>query len=173
MNSLLCHRPYSPPRRSFLLLAGVIALAVGTSAHAAPPDPHAGHHAHTPADAGAAAAPAQRWVADLPLRQGMAAIRVAVDALAHGEHGHLDAKQTVALAGQIETQVGRIVAECKLEPRADAALHVIIARLMQGASALKADPANTAAIASLREALQAYPKQFDDPDWPAASKLAH
>ena len=171
MNSPLSNPASLHPSRTrrLPLLAGLVALAVGTSGHTAPPDPHAGHHAAVPSDTASAATPAQRWATDLPLRQGMANIRVAVEALGHGQHGHLNPDQTIALAKQIEGHISGIVADCTLEPRADAALHVIIAKLMQGAAALKADPKNTEAVSGMREALHAYPKQFDDPDW---SKVA-
>lgn len=171
MNSLPSKR-LSPPSwwaRRLPLLAGVVALAVGTSVHTAPPDPHAGHHAATPVETASANTPTQRWATDLPLRQGMANIRTAVEALGHGQHGHLNPDQTITLAKQIEGHVSGIIADCKLEPRADAALHVIIARLMQGAAALKADPKKTDVVTGMREAVQAYAKQFDDPDWPAAA----
>lgn len=126
---------------------------------------HAGHHAPPPTATPAKPAPGKRWATDAPLRKGMAEIRAAVDALRHDEHGHLGPAQATTLATTVETQVAYLVANCKLEPQADAALHGIIARLLQGAAALKANPHDTAALATLRQALQDYPRQFDDPGW--------
>ena len=126
---------------------------------------HAGHHAPAPAATPAKPAPGKRWATDAPLRKGMAEIRAAVDALRHYEHGHLGPKDAATLATTVESQVAYLVANCKLEPQADAALHGIIARLLQGAAALKANPKDTAALATLRQALQDYPRQFDDPGW--------
>lgn len=145
--------------RLLSVAALVCAIAAPSHAMAAPQD-HA-HHAALPP----AAAPAQRWATDAPLRQGMADIRAAVAALQHYEHGHLGAQQAVTLATQVEGHVAYLVANCKLEPQADAALHGIIAQLMQGSSALKANPKDMAAIATMRQALQDYPRQFDDPGW--------
>ena len=130
-----------------------------------------GHHHHAPATAVAQAVPAaQRWATDAPLRTGMGQIRTAVDALQHYEQGHTGPAQAVALAAQIEGQVAYLVANCKLKPQADAALHVIIAELSAGAQALKADPADLSAIAPMRQALQHYSRQFNDPGWPPADE---
>ena len=124
-----------------------------------------GHNHHAPATAVAQAVPAQRWATDAPLRTGMGRIRTAVDALQHYERGHMGPEQAVALATQIQEQVAYLVANCKLQPQADAALHVIIAELSAGAQALKADPANLAAIPPMREAVADYARSFDDPDF--------
>ena len=134
---------------------------------------HAGHHATTPAATLVTTMPGKHWATDAPLRKGMAEIRTAVDALRHYEHGHLAPAQAATLATTVQTQVDYLVANCKLEPQADAALHAIIAKLLQGTAALKADPTNPGAIATLRQALQDYPRQFDDPGWTTAEAEEH
>lgn len=121
------------------------------------------HHDHHPAAAAAAGAPAQRFATDAPLRKYMQDIRTRVAALEHGEHGHLDAAQVATLATGIQGDIGRIVAECRLPPDADAALHGIIAALAANADRLEADPAAPGAVAALRAALASYAAQFDDP----------
>lgn len=68
---------------------------------------------------------------------------------------------------QIDHSISHIVANCKLDSQADAALHGIIAKLAQGTAALKADPNDMAAITTLRSALRDYPRLFDDPGWSA------
>lgn len=120
------------------------------------------HDAHSAAPAPAPLA-TQRWQTDAPLREGMGRIRHAVDALQHYEHGHIGQQQAVQLAGDIQRDVGFIIAHCKLEPRADAALHPILGVLVKGAQALAAKPTELAAIAPMREALQDYARQFDAP----------
>jgi len=132
----------------------LLALAVPVAAQS---------HAHRGMDAATAPAPAQRWKTDAPLREGMGRIRAAVDGLGHYEHGHIGAEQALKLADGIERDIGFIVAHCKLEPRADAALHPILGALMQGALALKANPADFATIQPMRNALQDYARTFDDP----------
>lgn len=143
-----------------LVLAIATLLAVSGASSANVSDPHAGH-----ASATTSATPTQRWQTDAPLRTGMREIRVAVDALDHGVHGHLDDAQVVALANRVDQQIAYLVANCKLEPQADAALHVIIAKLGAGARALREEPGNRDAIASMQRAVESYPQQFDDPTW--------
>lgn len=133
------------------------------------------HHAHHPAAAPAtqAAAPAVRYATDAPLRKGMADIRTAVGMLEHAGHGHLDATQVRGLAGNIERAISGIIAECKLAPEADAALHGIIGGLGRGVAALKEHPADMAPVAGMRAALDDYARMFDDPGVaPAASPTA-
>lgn len=150
-------------RTSFPII-GVLLCAMAWPAVA---QDHAAHHPTTPATTAAQPGPRQRWATDAPLRKGMAEIRTAVDALRHYEHGSIGPEQAATLATAVEAQVAYLVANCRLEPEADAALHAIIARLMQGAAALKADATDMAAVATLRQALEDYPRQFDDPGWTA------
>ena len=125
------------------------------------------HHHPAPGAIPATSEPAQRWATDAPLRAGMAKIRTAVDVLQHHEHGHMDPAQVVAVATQIQQQIAYMVANCKLQPQADAALHLIIAQLAAGAQALKDHPADLSPVPPMRQALQQYPRQFDDSTWTA------
>lgn len=127
---------------------------------------HSHHHA---SPAPSQEAPAHRWDSDAPLRAGMAKIRAAVEGLQHYGRGHMGPEHASTLASSIQAQIGYIIANCKLDPQADAALHVIIAGLATGAQALKADPSNLAAIAPMREALASYSRQFNDATWPVDS----
>jgi hypothetical protein len=145
------------PMRSLMIACSLpllLALALPAAAH---------DHAHRAGAVVTATVAAQRWNTDAPLREGMGRIRHAVDALQHYEHGHIGPEQAVQLAAGIERDVGFIVAHCKLEPRADAALHPILGALMHGAQALKAKPTELAAIPPMRSALHDYARQFDDP----------
>ena len=150
-----------------LSLPLLLALAVPAAAQ-----DHAHHSADAvdAVDAAAAPAPAQRWKTDAPLREGMGRIRGAVEGLQHYERGHMGPEQATELANGIARDVNFIVANCKLEPSADAALHPIIGALMKGALALKAKPADLAAIPPMRSALQDYARQFDDPGFAAMAK---
>lgn len=122
-----------------------------------------GHDAHVAAEA--APAPENRWAVDAPLQAGMGKIRTAVESLAHHEMGHLDKKQVVTLAAEVDAQVQYLIANCKLDPKADAALHGIIGALLAGSASLKDKPDDAAPVATLRAALADYPKFFDDPTW--------
>jgi hypothetical protein len=136
-----------------------VAGLTGMPAHA---ENHTSHHLP---DAARHAAPTtgQGWGTDVPLREGMQDVRAAVDALGHYEHGHMGPEQAVVLAEKIESDVRDIIANCKLAPDADAALHAIIVPLMQNAGALKREPHKLEAIAPMRQALEQYARQFDDP----------
>lgn len=129
----------------------------------------AGHGTDEHADHSAAVAlptpPATPWASDAPLREGMRRMHRAVDALEHAEHGHLDAAQTTAVAQQVQDAANFMFANCKLSPEPDVALHGLLARLMSGADAIKANPADTSPAASMREAVALYPRMFEDASW--------
>ena len=127
---------------------------------------HAAPHVHAPSTD----APARRWAADASLRDGMRRIRSAVGALEHYGHGHMDAAQAANVAGLIDTAVGDIVANCKLAPEADAALHGLLTKFVAGAKALREtrEPP-IEAIAQMHAALARYPQLFDDPQWGASA----
>ena len=148
-------------------LITVVALPLLLAAVSAPAIAQDHHH---PATTATQAVSAQRWDTDAPLRAGMAQIREAVDALGHYELGHMGQESAVALATRIQQQIAYVVANCKLEPQADADLHVIIAELAASAQALKANPAGTSAIPPMRHALQRYSVQFNDPASPSADE---
>ena len=173
-----------------LLALAISAVAVGcsheehTDAHAhstpaASADHHdaaaqpmhddADHAADEHADHAAAVAlptpPATPWASDAPLREGMRRMHQAVDALGHAEHGHLDAAQTSAAAQQIQDAANFMFANCKLAPEPDAALHGVLAALMSGAAAIKANPTDISRVASMRDAVALYPRMFEDATW--------
>ncbi len=151
---------------NYLIALALLASAPFAMATAAP-DTHShehGHETHTAATT-ETPAPAQRFAVDAPLQTGMGKIRAAVDSLAHHEMGHLDTKQVVTLATEIDAGVQYLIANCKLDPKADAALHGIIGSLLAGAKALKDQPEDAAPVAKLRDALAEYPKFFDDTSW--------
>ena len=125
-------------------------------------------HAHHAVVASSSKASAPRWKTDAALREGMGRIRREVLGLEHYQHGHIGPQQAVILADDIERDVGFVVAHCTLAPKADAALHPILAGLMHGAQSIKSRPADLSAIAPMRGALQAYAMTFDDPDPSAA-----
>lgn len=130
-------------------------------------------HSHAPA-AGAAAAQLQldngkRWATDVPLRRGMGEIRNQVTSAPKAVHaGKARPAEYKALAMRIEKETGRIVAECKLEPRADAQLHLVVADLLAGIESMKGaanGAAGRAGLLQVAAALDAYGRHFDHPGW--------
>ncbi len=67
------------------------------------------------------------------------------------------------LADGIETEVQGIFRECRLQPAADAALHGILAALLQAVAELRQPPVAASTWTHLNQALRSYQQQFDDP----------
>jgi hypothetical protein len=160
--------PADKNRRSLMgvILVSVLvglAYAVWTHFHHG----HAGAHDH--GDHGAAALSlddGQRWATDEPLRIGMQRIRDAVaGTLATAEPGGLSPAQAKALADTVQENVTYLIQNCRLEPKADATLHVLINDLLAGAAATTANPASEDGLSKLAAALREYPQYFDHPGW--------
>lgn len=126
-------------------------------------------------DHGQTAAPARlqlnqgkKWVSDAPLRQAMAVMRADLAGKLHAIHkGSLAKADYAALGKSIEGQIGNIVSQCKLEPQADAMLHIVIGELANAAEVMQGkatgEPAEAAHHAA--EALNSYGKYFTHPGW--------
>jgi hypothetical protein len=153
--------------RGIAALAGLCLALAGNTVAAT--DQHATGHAHeSPAklelDHG------RPWATDAPLRRGMEALRAAfADRLAAIHAGTLAPGDYAALGATIEGEVATIVAECKLEPRADAVLHVIVAELLTAADVLQGRAPGTPEAGAHRAviALNDYGRYFDHPQWQA------
>ncbi|MFO1384699.1 MAG: hypothetical protein U1F55_00660 [Chitinivorax sp.] len=109
----------------------------------------------------------KQWPTDQPLRDGMAAMRQSLAAqLPAINAGKLDKPGYAKLGQQIEAQVGKIVANCKLDPRTDAMLHPLLADLLSGAAAMQGKGGNAAAGAQqVVKALNNYGRYFQHPGW--------
>lgn len=125
------------------------------------------HPRHDHADSATVPTPAQRWATDAPLRAGMANIRTAVEALRYLEMGNISREQALAEVAMVDQSIAHIIANCKLDPAADAALHGVIAKLLHGSAGMKSDLNDASAMAELRAALLEYQRLFDDPSWTA------
>ncbi len=155
------------PRLAKQFLSALAAAAFGTAvlgtAVAAQPAAHS-HDASAPHQL--TLNDGQKWATDEPLRTGMGRIRNLVEPeLAAAHAGKLSAAQYKALAAKIETEVGGIVANCKLEPKADAMLHLVIADIAEGADAMagkqpKLRPA--LGVVKVAQAVNQYGSHFDD-----------
>jgi hypothetical protein len=130
-------------------------------------------HQHDTIATAAVAVPAQRWMPDASLRDGMRRVHAAVDELRHYEMGHMSAPMAVDRATTVEQAVTFMFAHCKLAAEPDAALHGVLVPLLEAAQALKAAPGNLEAIARMREAIAHYPQYFNDPGWDSAAPVMH
>lgn len=75
-----------------------------------------------------------------------------------------------ALASTINRKVGYAIEHCKLDAKADAMLHLVIAELMAGAEMMegKTTAAHHDGAARVRRALESYGKYFQHPNWKVA-----
>lgn len=150
---------------ALLISAGALGLAgmapLASAAESAHDHGH-GHAAAKPPPAG------KRWQADAPLREGMGQIREAYAAQMPLIHkNQLTPEQYKELASKTETQVGNVVANCKLPPDADAALHGILAQIGEGTEAMAGKSKMKPRDGALKvvAALGQYEKTFDHPGW--------
>ena len=153
------------------ILSFAVAAALGAVAPLAlAADEHHGHEAHHGAEGPAKLTldHGRKWPTDAPLRDHMSAIRTALAAQLHGIHENtLKPEEFAALGATVEQRVGRIVAECKLDPKADAMLHIVVADLVAGADEMqgKGDLAPRVGAHKAAMALNAYGKHFRHPGW--------
>jgi len=136
-----------------------IALAVALSFAGPAAYGQAAHdHGHAAGEAKLVLNQGKKWETDAPLRQGMENIRSAL-----GSHMKYE-----ALAAKVSTEVAGIVQNCKLEPEADAQLHLVIADIMGGVEALEGKvkgETRRAGAEKIARALNAYGEHFDHAGW--------
>jgi hypothetical protein len=119
----------------------------------------AGHdHGHAAGEAKLVLNQGKKWPTDAPLRQGMESIRAALGSgMKYG-----------ALATKVNTEVAGIVQNCKLEPAADAQLHLVIADVLAGVEAMEGKvkgETRREGAEKIARALQAYGEHFDHAGW--------
>ena len=149
-----------------LRTTAIIILAITTPLHAQTPATEHNHGHDQNANASLTLDHGKKWQSDTPLRQGMQSINDAVmqniDAFHHDKLTKPDAEK---LARHINDQVRFLVNNCKLEPKADATLHVIIGELLSGADVLTKDPNSMQGMPTLVKALMQYPEYFEHKGW--------
>jgi hypothetical protein len=112
----------------------------------------------------------KQWQTDAPLRQGMQSIKEAVQKAVPAFHqGTLTKPDAEKLASHINAQVEYLVTNCKLQPQADAVLHVFIGDLIAGADELAKQPSSMQGLPRIVGVLQKYPDYFDHPGWKGIS----
>ncbi len=119
------------------------------------------HEAHSAHGVGATAPPdGTLWPTDEPLRAGMSRIEDAVGSV-HALNQPISREQAGELARTVEENVTYIVGNCKLPPAPDAALHVLIGRMVTAANQLKSGESAADAVVQLDGVLQDYRASFD------------
>jgi len=150
------------------LAIALLALAAGLPAQAA-------EHRH---DHGAMPHKLQldngrKWQTDAPIRQAMdhinAAMAKAVPQIHKNRFSVADYRR---LGEAVDREVAYAVANCKLEPRADAVLHIVIEELAAGAAAMqgKGKTSRHDGAVKVLGALKAYGTHFEHPGWAPAAQ---
>jgi len=110
----------------------------------------------------------KKWATDDNLRKGMSRIRDALAAELPAIHsGKATAEQYRALAKKTNDQIAFMVKNCKLEPEADAMLHLVLADVIAGADAMTAQSHSEQhkGAAKIAHALESYATYFEHPGW--------
>jgi hypothetical protein len=113
----------------------------------------------------------KKWATDAALRQSMDDINQAMaKALPLIHKDRFGDSDYAALATTINQKVGYAVEHCKLDAKADAMLHLVIAELMAGAEIMegKTTAARHDGAVRVRQALESYGKYFQHPNWKTA-----
>lgn len=114
----------------------------------------------------------KKWATDAPLRQSMDEVnRAMMQALPLIHKNRFGLADYQALAATIRQKVAYAIDHCKLEPEADAMLHLVIAELMAGAEAMAGKTADSRHDGAVRvlQALKSYGKYFQHPGWKVAA----
>ncbi len=113
----------------------------------------------------------KKWGTDEALRQGMSAIRASVSQTLPAAHsGKATPAEYDAFGKDVTAQISYIVENCKLDPKADAQLHIIVADVMNGVEAAEGkqgDKKRTSGVVKVAQAANAYGKHFDHAGWQA------
>lgn len=151
----------------FTTTFALAAFVAGVAAFAAGPAQAQIHSHDSSAPAELSLNHGKKWATDAPLRDGMKRIRALVEPqLANAHAGKLSSAQYAALAGKVETEVGGIVANCKLDPEADAVLHVVIGEIGAGTDAMAGKTAGqppAQGLVQVAKAVNDYASHFNHP----------
>lgn len=127
---------------------------------------HADHAHHGASDQKLTLNDGQKWATDEPLRAGMSRMHSAViPAYKAFSDKTITAEQAQELATTIKTEIDLIFQNCKLEPKADAALHIVLADLLGGKAAIEANPSDPEGVPRIVNALHSYSEHFDHPNF--------
>jgi hypothetical protein len=156
-------------RLSRLLGAAALTLTVASLPATAAEHRHDHGHSHGAAPAKLELNNGKKWETDAPLRRGMENIRAAMDGALHEIHENkFSAAKYGELAKKVNGEVNGIVANCKLDPKADAQLHLVIADVLEGVEAMEGKAKKVKRQAGAEKvvgALEKYAGHFDHPGW--------
>ena len=152
-----------------MLLA--VALLTTSPLHAAGQHDHH-HHGHADQEAPALQLNAgKKWATDQALRQAMNNInRAMTEAHPQINQNKFGDDQYRNLAATVSQNVSYVVENCKLDAKADAVLHLVIADLLAGADLMAGKTAGSRhdGAHQVFKSLKAYGQYFQHPGWKVA-----
>lgn len=108
----------------------------------------------------------KKWQTDAALQQGMQTIRDLIMPLTmYSTEQSINAEQAKKIALGVKEQVNYLINNCKLDAKADAVLHTLIADLLKGSKLLSQQTPDTQGIAIIQDVLHTYPQYFEHPNW--------
>ncbi len=122
------------------------------------------HHSHGGSSNVVEAKPNKKFIADEALRGRMSSILSEMQKLSKTGSVAKKRKQVITTGGRVESVVQDIFKSCKLAPDADAAIHPILAEILEGAHMLKkGDEKN--GHEKIHKALLKYGDNFEHSGW--------
>ncbi|MCI2282494.1 hypothetical protein L3081_02630 [Colwellia sp. MSW7] len=107
-----------------------------------------------------------KWPIDKSLHIGMNKIKIEIaNNLSDIHHDQFSAEQYTVLATRLEAHLNFLFANCQLPPSADAQLHTLLAKVMQGVDNIKHSTNKKQGAVQIIQALRAYPVYFADTNW--------
>lgn len=156
-------------KRFTIAVVLVASMSIGVAPSVQAAESH-DHHHHEAAPAKLQLNQGRKWPTDAPLRQAMSVMRADLAGRLHAIHkGSLAREEYATLGRSVEAQIGAIVSQCKLEPKADAMLHIVIGELGSAADVMQGKAPGDPAAAAHRAVitLNDYGRHFAHPDWKA------
>ncbi len=139
------------------LIKTITIFSLFFSAHSFAED--ASNHLHQ-----APSIPVKKFVADQNLKKRMNIVLETMMALHKNESTNVKKEYLTEIGGKIERTVQDIFKSCKLAPDADAAIHPILAEILDGAAMLKRGLSKDGSK-KIHEAFLKYESYFDHADW--------
>lgn len=107
-----------------------------------------------------------KWPIDQSLHMGMSKLKKALivnlDAI---HYDKFSAVQYTALAEKVDQQLRYLFEHCKLPAQADAQLHILLAKVMNGSALMKESEGQKQGAIAIIQALKDYPIYFNDVKW--------
>ena len=145
--------------KAFLILTALSFVFIGQSYAA-----ENSHHSHGGSSNASEVKPDKKFIADEALKERMNSILSAMQKLNKTGSASEKKKKVVTTGGRVESVVQDIFKSCKLAPDADAAIHPILAEILEGAYLLKkGDEKN--GHERIHKALLKYGDNFEHSGW--------